>query len=79
MSVSGREKRAVANALVVLMTLARHSLSRAQTQMATRSVEELLWVLGLPEYQSEGRTYTARPPSGAVLDLAATPLLKGER
>lgn len=72
-----QEKQAVGMAIATLMCLAKNSLSKTQTEMATRSAGELLWLLGAVKYDYEGRTFHAiEPDRGEVIDLdAATKLL----
>ena len=54
------------------MLLARYSLSPTGEKMATRSAGELLWLLEIPEFTADGRTFVAKAPEGAVVDLAVT-------
>ena len=65
-----QEKQAVGMAIATLMCLAKNSLSNTQTEMATRSAGELLWLLGAEKYVYEGRTFNAiKPDRGEIIDL----------
>jgi hypothetical protein len=66
--LSARERQALANGLATLMSLARHSLSQTQTKMATRSAGNLLWLLGIDQYEAYGIIFHAIPPEGETID-----------
>lgn len=72
-----REKRALAKGIATLMSLAKHSLSPTQTEMATTSAGNLLWLMGVEKYVSDGRIFVAVPPDGDTIDVEATRLLEG--
>lgn len=72
-----REKWAVAKGIATLMSLARHSLSPTQTEMATKSAGHLLWLMGVEQYVADGRIFVAVPPEGDTIDVEATRLLEG--
>lgn len=63
------EMQAVANGIATLMALARNSLSPTQTQMATRSAGNLLWLMGLEKFEAHGLTFLAVPPEGEIVDI----------
>ena len=66
--MNATEKKAVGGAIATLMTLAKHSLSPTQSQMASRSASELLWLLGVEEYEYAGMTFLAVKPRGQIVD-----------
>ncbi|WPE19901.1 hypothetical protein [Shinella zoogloeoides] len=70
--LSTREKQAIINSLVTAMALARHSLSPMQTNMATRSAGELLWLLKIDSVTLDGATYVATPPGGETVEMSLT-------
>lgn len=74
-----REKRALANGIATLMSLARHSLSPTQTEMATKSAGNLLWLMGIEKYVADGRIFVAVPPAGDTIDIETTRLLEGTK
>lgn len=74
--LSAREKQALASGIVTLMSLAQYSLSPAQTKMATRSVGNLLWLMGIEKYERNGRIFEAIPPDSETIDIEPTKLIE---
>lgn len=78
-SFSERERQAIHNSIAVLSMLARNSLSPTQTKLATGSVGELLWLLGVAEIELDKRVYKAKPPDGKTINVEATLTISAPR
>ena len=70
--MNAKQEGVVLMALVRLMMLARHSLSPTQTEIATKSAGELLWLLDIPSFTHDGKVFHAREPDGEIFDIKAT-------
>lgn len=77
--LSKGQMQAAANGIATLMSLAQHSLSPTQTDMATRSAGNLLWLMGIERYEAHGRTFFAIAPEGDTIDIEPTKLLEAGR
>ncbi|MDH0612321.1 MULTISPECIES: hypothetical protein [unclassified Agrobacterium] len=67
---------------VALTAFSENALSPTQKRWARERAENCLWALGIPEYKTDGATYTARELEEIMttLDLEATKLLtEGKR